>query len=363
MRHRRWSLFAAIVAASLAWLAASPLHAQAPRVTFFEGARLITGDGVVDRGRGLHRRQRPVRRGRTARPAAAAARRGAGRPLRQDGDAGAGRRPRAHGLPQGHELLRRQLHAREPDRHARPLRLLRHRRDPRDRHRRAATCRIRSAPRRAPRRAISPPAQASACPMPAPAARCATAPMASPPRRRRAATCASSPPTSPTWSRSGSTTATARCEKLTPALYRAIIDEAHKHNIRVMAHVFALDDVKDLRARRHRRLRPHGARQGRRRRAASDCSSSGPTCSSSRRCGASGARSTPRSRPGSTIRRCARRSRRRTSRSSASSSRPTPRPIRRRSRAPARSARPTCATPRSSTPPACGSGSAPTPAA
>jgi imidazolonepropionase-like amidohydrolase len=34
--------------------------------------------------------------------------------------------------------------------------------------------------------------------------------------------------------------------KLTPALYRAIIDEAHKHNLRVMAHVFALDDVKDL---------------------------------------------------------------------------------------------------------------------
>jgi imidazolonepropionase-like amidohydrolase len=34
--------------------------------------------------------------------------------------------------------------------------------------------------------------------------------------------------------------------KLTPNLYRAIIDEAHKHNLRVMAHVFALDDVKDL---------------------------------------------------------------------------------------------------------------------
>src|SRR5258708_9752619 len=34
--------------------------------------------------------------------------------------------------------------------------------------------------------------------------------------------------------------------KLTPNLYRALIDEAHKHNLRVMAHVFALDDVKDL---------------------------------------------------------------------------------------------------------------------
>jgi imidazolonepropionase-like amidohydrolase len=34
--------------------------------------------------------------------------------------------------------------------------------------------------------------------------------------------------------------------KLTPNLYRALIDEAHKNNMRVMAHVFALDDVKDL---------------------------------------------------------------------------------------------------------------------
>ena len=35
-------------------------------------------------------------------------------------------------------------------------------------------------------------------------------------------------------------------EKLTPNLYRALIDEAHKNNMRVMAHVLALDDVKDL---------------------------------------------------------------------------------------------------------------------
>jgi imidazolonepropionase-like amidohydrolase len=34
--------------------------------------------------------------------------------------------------------------------------------------------------------------------------------------------------------------------KLTPALYRAIIDEAHKHKIRVMAHVFYLTDARDL---------------------------------------------------------------------------------------------------------------------
>jgi len=35
-------------------------------------------------------------------------------------------------------------------------------------------------------------------------------------------------------------------EKLHPNLYRAIIDEAHKHNMRVFAHVMKLDDVKDL---------------------------------------------------------------------------------------------------------------------
>ena len=34
--------------------------------------------------------------------------------------------------------------------------------------------------------------------------------------------------------------------KLTPTLYRAIIDEAHRHRIRVMAHVFYLADARDL---------------------------------------------------------------------------------------------------------------------
>ena len=35
-------------------------------------------------------------------------------------------------------------------------------------------------------------------------------------------------------------------QKLTPTLYRAIIDEAHRHKIRVMAHVFYLNDARDL---------------------------------------------------------------------------------------------------------------------
>ena len=35
-------------------------------------------------------------------------------------------------------------------------------------------------------------------------------------------------------------------EKLKPTLYRAIIDEAHAHGIRVMAHIATLADAKDL---------------------------------------------------------------------------------------------------------------------
>jgi imidazolonepropionase-like amidohydrolase len=34
--------------------------------------------------------------------------------------------------------------------------------------------------------------------------------------------------------------------KLTPALYRAIIDEAHKHDLRVVAHIYYLADAKEL---------------------------------------------------------------------------------------------------------------------
>lgn len=35
-------------------------------------------------------------------------------------------------------------------------------------------------------------------------------------------------------------------EKLSPALYRAVIDEAHKNGIKVAAHIFALEDAKEL---------------------------------------------------------------------------------------------------------------------
>lgn len=35
-------------------------------------------------------------------------------------------------------------------------------------------------------------------------------------------------------------------EKLSPALYRAVIDEAHQHNLRITAHVYYLEDAKGL---------------------------------------------------------------------------------------------------------------------
>jgi imidazolonepropionase-like amidohydrolase len=35
-------------------------------------------------------------------------------------------------------------------------------------------------------------------------------------------------------------------KKLTPALYRSVIDEAHKNNLQVIAHIFYLSDAKDL---------------------------------------------------------------------------------------------------------------------
>ena len=35
-------------------------------------------------------------------------------------------------------------------------------------------------------------------------------------------------------------------KKLTPALYGAVIDEAHKQNLRVTAHLFTLEDGKGL---------------------------------------------------------------------------------------------------------------------
>ena len=59
-------------------------------------------------------------------------------------------------------------------------------------------------------------------------------------------------------------------KKMTPALYGAIIDEAHKHKLRVAAHIFALEDAKGLLRAGHRRLRARRPRQGHRRRVRGD---------------------------------------------------------------------------------------------
>ena len=65
--------------------------------------------------------------------------------------------------------------------------------------------------------------------------------------------------------------------KLSPALYRAIIDEAHKHKLRVFAHIATLADAKDLLRAGRRRLPPPGPRSRRRRRAARPAQGSGRT--------------------------------------------------------------------------------------
>ena len=66
--------------------------------------------------------------------------------------------------------------------------------------------------------------------------------------------------------------------KFPPATLPAIIDEAHRNNIKVVVHATGLADVKDLLARQRRRLRPHGQR--RRRRADRRSSRRVRTCSS-----------------------------------------------------------------------------------
>ena len=54
-------------------------------------------------------------------------------------------------------------------------------------------------------------------------------------------------------------------KKLSPELYSAVIDEAHKNGLRVIAHIYTLEDAKAHAARRPRRVRARRARQGPRR--------------------------------------------------------------------------------------------------
>ena len=66
-------------------------------------------------------------------------------------------------------------------------------------------------------------------------------------------------------------------KKLTPEIYGAIIDEAHKRGLRVTAHIFDIEDAKGLMRAGHRRVRARRSRQGHRRRDSSPCSSSART--------------------------------------------------------------------------------------
>ena len=52
-------------------------------------------------------------------------------------------------------------------------------------------------------------------------------------------------------------------KKLTPDLYGAIIDEAHKNKLRVAVHATDLQRREGSAARRHRRVRAHDQRRGR----------------------------------------------------------------------------------------------------
>ena len=87
----------------------------------------------------------------------------------------------------------------------------------------------------------------------------------SPPKPKPARRYRSWPPGKWTSSRSGWTTAMACIKKLTPALYGAIIDEAHKNGLRVTAHIFDARGREGPAASGHRRLRARRARQGHRR--------------------------------------------------------------------------------------------------
>ena len=72
-------------------------------------------------------------------------------------------------------------------------------------------------------------------------------------------------------------------KKLTPELYGAIIDEAHKSGLRVTAHIFTLDDAKGL-LRAGLDAFAHGVRDRTSTTSSSRWSSSGRTSSSCRTC-------------------------------------------------------------------------------
>ena len=210
------------------------LAGQAPAgTTVFEGARLIVGDGQppIENAAFVVTGARIVQVGRAGEVKAPAGRR-ARRPDRQDRHAGD----------------RRHAHASQPDArgaHRGPAapRLLRRQRgdEPRPGRRRPAVPDAR-ARRCLARRDSSPPAAASPC------------------RSRDGPTCRTGSPATAKARKAVQELAAKKVDivkiwvddrdgkykKLTPELYGAIIDEAHKNGLRVTAHIFTLEDAKGL---------------------------------------------------------------------------------------------------------------------
>ena len=225
---------------------------QSATVTLFEGARLIAGDGgAPDRGLGVSRRERQIHPRRAAGRGAGARRRRPRRSDRQDGHPRARRCALAHRLHEEPDERCRELHAREHPRSHAPVRVLRRRRQPGDgqRLRRDAVSAARRDPgREVPGRRAIPHGRSRAV-----AARRRSARTTCGRRRFRSPRPKAPAPPSrsscrgrcrlvKTWvdDRGGAV------KKLTPDLYGAIIDEAHKNKLRVAVHATDLQDAKDL---------------------------------------------------------------------------------------------------------------------
>ena len=203
-----------------------------PASTVFEGARVIVGDGrVIENAAIVVSGQRIVQVGRAA-DVDRADWRGAREPGRQDGDAGDRRHARAP-----------ESDARGAGRRSPASRLLgrRRRHEPRAGHGRAVADAQRDRSR-APPCSVPPDAESRRRSRAAPRCRTGFAPR---PRRATAVARAGGAPAS-TSSRSGWTIATACTRSCRRSCTRAVIDEAHKRNLRVTAHIFSLDDAKGL---------------------------------------------------------------------------------------------------------------------
>ena len=233
----------------LAAIGSSDVKSQTPvAATVFEGARQITGDGSTP----IENSAFTVENGRINSPASAGAANCKPRPgsatrrsQRQNGDAGDRRCARAHGISQRPDLRDGKRHPREPHRYARSLRLLR-----RGAILETGTARsdlayeLRADPPRGvlfrtAGRGFGMPGAGPGGPMRDFADELTSEAEASMDVQELAAKKADM---IKIWVDDRNRTV----EKLKPNLYRAIIDEAHKHDIRVLAHVLELADVKYL---------------------------------------------------------------------------------------------------------------------